>query len=79
MLYAPDFVANSGGVVHCLCVESLGMSSPEVLARIARIGDTLREVFELARSRSISTAAAAEELAARRLEHVSRQSPPARR
>ncbi|MHB1833991.1 MAG: Glu/Leu/Phe/Val dehydrogenase dimerization domain-containing protein [Solirubrobacteraceae bacterium] len=68
VLYAPDYVANSGGAVHCLCVESLGMSSPQVLARIDRIGDTLREVFELSSGRSISTAQAAEQLAADRLQ-----------
>lgn len=68
ILYAPDYVANAGGVLHGLCIEDLGWTEEQLQARIDGIGDTLREVFRIADSEGISTERAAERLVARRLE-----------
>jgi leucine dehydrogenase len=67
VLYAPDYVANGGGAIHCVCVESLGWSSSAVVARIERLGDTLRDIFDRAERLGVSTAAAAEVLFTERL------------
>jgi len=68
ILYAPDFVVNAGGVVYLdLVAKQLG-SRDEIMARVAAIGDTIRTVFDTAAARSITPLAAAEALAAERLE-----------
>lgn len=67
ILYAPDYVANAGGVIHGLCREALGWPERQVDERLAGIAETLATVFEVARERGTSTERAAEELVARRL------------
>ncbi len=66
ILYAPDFIVNAGGVIH-LDLAARGGTRSEIVKRVAGIGDTLRRVFEEARSRGVTPLAAAEELAAERL------------
>jgi leucine dehydrogenase len=63
VLWAPDFVANAGGLI-AVSDELWGFDSARVERRIAAIGDTLAEVY--ART-TTSTLAAAKELAADRL------------
>jgi leucine dehydrogenase len=71
ILYAPDYVANAGGVLHGLCIEDLGWTEEQLQQRIDGIGDTLREVFRIAESEGISTERAAERMVAPRLEAAS--------
>jgi leucine dehydrogenase len=67
ILYAPDYVINAGGVIHLAGYETLGWDEATMAARLRGIGDTLRTVFEAADRDGISTAAAADRLAADRL------------
>jgi leucine dehydrogenase len=67
VLYAPDFVINSGGAIHAIGSEALGWSAEQVLDRIAGIGPTLEEVLRLAEAEGVSTEAAANRIAAERL------------
>jgi leucine dehydrogenase len=66
ILYTPDFVANSGGVLSG-AAEFLGWSRSELEARIDGIYDTVTEVFELAESECCTPEQAAVRLADRRL------------
>ncbi len=67
IVFAPDFVANAGGAIHLVGREVLGWTPDEVLARTMQIGQTLREVFDNARKRGVSTERAAQDLADRQL------------
>ncbi len=67
ILYAPDYVINAGGAIGVGGVEQLGWSEAEVNAALARIGDTLLEVYRRSETQGISTAAAADAIAAERL------------
>ncbi|TVZ90379.1 amino acid dehydrogenase [Streptomyces sp. BK340] len=66
ILYAPDFIANGGGLINNAALLD-GYDRARVLADCARIGDTLTEVFELAERNNTSTHNAATELARRRI------------
>lgn len=68
ILYAPDYVINVGGALGIVALEQLGWNESEVGAGLAKIGDTLRDVYERADAQGISTAAAADLLAEERLE-----------
>lgn len=68
ILYAPDYVINGGGAIALVGLEQLGWSTPELDAALERIGHTLRQIYERAEERGISTAAAAEALADERLQ-----------
>jgi leucine dehydrogenase len=68
ILYAPDHVVNAGGVIHLACYETLGWDEATVQARLARIADTLAEVFAIADRDGLNTAAAAERLAHARID-----------
>jgi leucine dehydrogenase len=67
IVYAPDFVANSGGAIHLVGREVLGWTEDQVTRRTLQIGRTLRGVFADARTYGITTEQAARDLAARRL------------
>jgi leucine dehydrogenase len=67
IVYAPDFVANSGGAIHLVGREVLGWTDEQVRRRTLQIGRTLRRVFADARTYGITTEQAAQNLAARRL------------
>ena len=67
ILYAPDYVINAGGAIAIVGLEQLGWSGSELDAALAGIGTTLREVYERASARGISTAAAADVLVEDRL------------
>ncbi|KRA23991.1 glutamate dehydrogenase [Microbacterium sp. Root61] len=67
ILYAPDFVVNAGGVIYLdLEAKQLG-TRPEIMHRVAAIGDTVRRIFDESEARGITPLAAAEALAAARL------------
>jgi leucine dehydrogenase len=67
ILYAPDYVINAGGAIGVAGIEQLGWSDSEVDSALAAIADTLREVYGRSEALGISTAAAADQIAAERL------------
>ena len=66
ILYAPDYAINAGGIIN-ISHEVPAYDHARAFADVARIGDTLLEVFSLAESRGLSTAEAADRLAETRL------------
>jgi leucine dehydrogenase len=67
VLYAPDYVVNAGGVIN-IAEEKDGYDRPRAEARIRGIHDTVLRVLDLADAEGITTAAAADLLAERRIE-----------
>ncbi|QTX06297.1 Glu/Leu/Phe/Val dehydrogenase family protein [Agromyces archimandritae] len=64
ILWAPDFLVNAGGVIHL----AHSQHDPEGARReVQAIGDRLAEVYRAAREQGVTTLAAAEGIAARRL------------
>ena len=71
ILYAPDYVANAGGVIHLAGYERLGWDEARVRARLAGIDQTLTDLFARSEREGITTAAAADRLALERLARAS--------
>ncbi|MGH2724275.1 MAG: Glu/Leu/Phe/Val family dehydrogenase [Actinomycetota bacterium] len=71
ILYAPDFVINAGGLIN-VADELIGYDRDRAMAKVEGIYRTLREVFLLARTEGITTAAAATRLAEERMAGVGR-------
>jgi leucine dehydrogenase len=69
ILYAPDYVANAGGVINVYS-ELAGWTSARALRKADEIYDTLLGVFEIAREQGIPTYQAADRLAERRIKAV---------
>jgi leucine dehydrogenase len=67
ILYAPDYVINAGGAIAINFLESNGRSQADVDAALEKIGETLREIYARAEAEGITTASAADALAASRL------------
>ena len=72
ILWAPDFVVNSGGVIYLALASEPGADLDVVAARVDAIGDTVATIFTDAREQGITTLAAAEHLAAARLDAARR-------
>jgi leucine dehydrogenase len=70
VVYAPDFVANAGGVIN-IAEEPHGYDRVRAYDRIRSIHDTLLRVFDRAEADGITTAAAADRLAEERIAQVS--------
>lgn len=68
IVFAPDFIANSGGAIHLVGHEVLKWSTADVMRHVANIADTLDEVFQKAEDTKTSCETAARQLARRRLE-----------
>jgi leucine dehydrogenase len=62
ILYAPDYVANAGGIING-CVELLGWRPAQARLKVEEIYDTLLHVFDIAKSEGIPTYLAADRLA----------------
>ena len=45
ILYAPDYVINSGGVLHGAGLESLGWSEAQVEERLKGLGTMLKDLY----------------------------------
>jgi glutamate dehydrogenase/leucine dehydrogenase len=75
ILYAPDYVINSGGAFHLIGLEALGWPRLEVDRRLVGIGDTLAEIYRRAHVDDVSTETAAERLAQARLTAAQPPSP----
>ncbi|MDQ4032668.1 MAG: valine dehydrogenase [Actinomycetota bacterium] len=71
ILYAPDYVVNSGGVIQ-VADEIEGFDFERAKARVTRIFDTTREIFKLAEQDGVPPAVAADHLAERRMADVVR-------
>jgi leucine dehydrogenase len=66
ILYAPDYVANAGGVING-CIELLGWDRADALAKVEQIYETVLNVFRIADEEGITPALAADRLAELRL------------
>ena len=62
ILYAPDYVVNSGGVIS-VAQEVAGWTYEESVEHAEGVFETTREIFEMAERRRISTARAARDFA----------------
>lgn len=71
VLYAPDYVVNSGGVIQ-VADEIEGFNFARAQQRAARIFDTTREILQLADAEGVPPAVAADRLAERRMADVGR-------
>ena len=69
ILYAPDYVANAGGVINVYS-ELAGWDTSRSLRKADEIYNTVLGVFEIAKSEGIPTYKAADRLAERRLQSV---------
>lgn len=69
ILYAPDYVANAGGVINVYS-ELAGWDSSRSLRKADEIYDTILGVFEIAKQDGVPTYQAADRLAERRLRAV---------
>ncbi len=68
ILYAPDYAANAGGVIHGCCIEKLGWDPARTRKRIDdTIYETVLRIFWIARAEGISSYRAADRLAEERL------------
>jgi valine dehydrogenase (NAD+) len=71
VLYAPDYVVNSGGLIQ-VADEIEGYSEPRARAKAGEIFDTTRRVFALAAEEGVPPAVAADRLAERRMSEIGR-------
>jgi leucine dehydrogenase len=69
ILYAPDYVANAGGVINVYS-ELAGWTSARSFRKADEIYDTVRKVFEIAKTEKIPTYLAADRLAEQRIQAV---------
>lgn len=69
VLYAPDYVANAGGIIN-VAAEYLGWTSAEAEARVRGTGDRLAGVFDYMDAEGIAPHCAADALAQARM-HMS--------
>lgn len=66
ILYAPDYAINAGGIIN-IANEGPAYTHERAFAQVAKIYDTLQEIFSRAEAEGISTAAAADRIALQRL------------
>jgi valine dehydrogenase (NAD+) len=71
VVYAPDYVVNAGGVIN-IAEELVGYHRERAYANVRRIFDTTTTVLEAAETEGITTAAAADRLAERRMTELGR-------
>ncbi|MEV0589812.1 Glu/Leu/Phe/Val family dehydrogenase [Nonomuraea cavernae] len=71
ILYAPDYVVNSGGVIQ-VADEIEGFSMERARAKAERIYDTTLKIFAIAAEEDVPPAVAADRLAERRMSEVGR-------
>lgn len=74
--YAPDYVANAGGVINVFG-EVAGWDSERALRKADDIYDTVLQVFEIAKAEGIPSYEAADRLAERRLASAGKKWNPA--
>jgi leucine dehydrogenase len=69
ILYAPDYVANGGGVIN-VYGELHGWDASRARRKADQIYDTMLMVFDIAREQGVPTYVAADRLAERRIEDI---------
>jgi leucine dehydrogenase len=69
ILYAPDFIVNSGGVIN-VAEELHGYSEERATARAQQVYDTTRRIFEIAGAEQITTEEAAVRYAQQRIRTI---------
>ena len=69
ILYAPDYVANAGGVINVYS-ELAGWSSARAFRKADEIYETILKVFNIAKTDSVPTYVAADRLAEQRIKAV---------
>lgn len=69
ILYAPDFVANAGGLMNVF-VELEGYSKERAIKKVEAVYDNIMEVFKIADKENVATYKAAQILAKRRIEII---------
>jgi leucine dehydrogenase len=78
ILWAPDFVANAGGIINVSVeLEPAGYDRDRAEARVRAVADTLREIFAAAEAAETSPLNAAMALAQRRLAEAAAPRPAA--
>lgn len=73
ILYAPDYVINSGGLIQLALEHAKGFDRAEVEGRVRAIGDTLSGIFDRADRVGLPSSLAARELAQARLDEARKQ------
>ncbi|GKV54173.1 leucine dehydrogenase [Sporosarcina sp. NCCP-2222] len=71
IVYAPDYVINSGGVIN-VADELAGYNRERALKRVAGIYDTIEQIFAISKRDSIPTYVAADRLAEERIARVAK-------
>jgi valine dehydrogenase (NAD+) len=71
VLYAPDYVVNSGGLIQ-VADEIEGYSEPRARAKATGIYDTTKRIFALASTEGVPPSVAADRLAERRMTEIGR-------
>jgi leucine dehydrogenase len=71
ILYAPDYVINAGGLIN-VADELQGYNETRAKSRVQEVYRTLREIFNIARDRHVSTSAAADAFAEERIGKIGR-------
>jgi len=75
ILWAPDFVANAGGIVNIAVeLEPAGYAADRAEPAVRAIGETMRQIFDDAEAAGTTPLTAAMELAARRVAEA--ETPP---
>ncbi|HEY2067068.1 MAG TPA: leucine dehydrogenase, partial [Gemmatimonadaceae bacterium] len=69
ILYAPDYVANAGGVINVYS-ELAGWDSARAFRKADEIYDTILKVFKIAKTDKMPTYVAADRLAEQRIKAV---------
>lgn len=71
ILYAPDYVINAGGAIAINGIEALGWSHDEAMQRVAGLRQALSGIYAEAAREGITTDAAAQRIAEKRLKKSS--------
>ena len=67
ILYAPDYVINSGGAIHLIGLEVLRWEKEKYEKQLEGVGDTLLSIYRTADEKGITTVSASERLVDDRL------------
>jgi leucine dehydrogenase len=71
ILWAPDFVANAGGIINIAVELGRGGYDPDrARTKVEGVGDTIREIYDLAQSEGDTPFSAALALAQRRVDEA---------
>ena len=72
IIYAPDFVINSGGLINVYCELGGTYNKPRAMQHADKIYDITKSIFTLAKAENIPTYLAANKVAEKRIEAIGR-------